>query len=241
MTVTEMVLVLAGLVLGVVKTGFGGGVGVVVAPILALVMPAKESLGVLLPLILIVDAVSAYYYRHNRLTEILKPLVPGAVVGLLLGWFLLGIVPEAVFRKLLGGLACAFVALQPFTSRFTMFSGRGRLEPFLAGALLGCVSIMTHAGGMILMMYLLPRGLSGQAFVATAVTVGAILNAIKAGPYVSLGLVNVDTLSMGLWMIPSAAVGMVLGVLLNRRLPRVWFHRAILTLVLIVGLRLVLT
>ncbi len=92
-----------------------------------------------------------------------------------------------------------------------------------------------------MMLYLAPLGLAGRTFVATAFLIGVVLNLVKIGPYVALGLIDTDSLLVTLKMLPALAVGALLGILLNHKLPRIWFHRAVLLIVVIVGIKLLLS
>ncbi len=238
MDTTHLVLALAGLLIGVMKAGFGGGVGVVVTPLLALVMPAKLALGVMLPLSLAADLIAIKYYWKYRVSRFVFALIPGMAVGVLVGWVLLDAIPELWFRRMLGGLACVFGLLQAFKDRLPKVPP---VSGVAAGVALGVVSVLTHSGGIILMLYLMPQGLSVRVFVSTAVVVGLVLNTMKSPAYANLGLLGPEVWLMDLWMLPTLAAGVGVGILMNRRLPVVWFNRAILTLVLVIGVRLMMS
>lgn len=242
MDVNFWVMALGGMLVGVMRAGFGGGVGVVAAPLMALVIPAKLALGVILPLSLMTDVISVRYYWGRWEGHHVRALLPGMLLGVAIGGLLLGVIPEIWFRRILGGLACIFAALQVFRDRVLHdVKPPGRWARFGVGVVLGVVSTLIHAGGVILMLYLLPQGLSGRTFVATAWIFGVILNLLKLIPYVSFGLVNVQSLSMTLWLLPAMAVGAVFGILLNRTLSPVWFNRVVLVLVLVIGVKLMVT
>ena len=238
MDVTHLVLALAGLLIGIMKAGFGGGVGVVVTPLLALVIPAKLALGVMLPLSLAADLIAIRYYWKYRVSRVVGSLIPGMAVGVLVGWILLDAIPDIWFRRVLGGLACVFGLLQALKDRLPRVPS---VSAVAAAVALGVVSVLTHSGGIIMMLYLIPRGLSGRAFVATAVLVGLVLNSMKSLAYAHLGLLGPEVWRMDLFMLPTLAMGVGLGILMNRGLPVVWFNRAILALVLVIGVRLMLS
>ena len=238
----HLILGLGGLLVGLVRAGFGGGVGVVAAPVLAMVIPAKAALGVILPLTLTADLVSLRYYWGRWVGRHVVALLPGMVVGVALGWVLLDLVPESWFRKMLGALACGFGLLQVFRDRVLKPpEAPGRGTSLGVGVALGVASTLIHSGGVVMMLYLLPQGLSGRTFVATAWIIGVFLNLIKLVAYLDLGLIGRTSLTMDLWLLPALAAGALLGILLNRRLPEEWFHRAILIIVLILGVKLMLS
>ena len=238
MDVTHLVLALAGLLIGIMKAAFGGGVGVVVTPLLALVIPAKLALGVMLPLSLAADLIAIRFYWKYRVARFAIILLPGMAIGVLAGWVLLDVIPELWFRRMLGGLACLFGLLQTFKDRLPPLPSVSGLT---AGVALGVVSVLTHSGGIILMLYLIPQGLSGRVFVSTAVLVGLALNSMKALAYAKLGLLGLEVWRMDLFMLPTLAAGVGIGILMNTRLSVVWFNRAILALVLVIGFRLMVS
>ncbi|MEE2753394.1 MAG: sulfite exporter TauE/SafE family protein [Candidatus Latescibacterota bacterium] len=237
----DVFLSIAGLLTGMMRVGFGGGVGVVAAPVLALVIPAKQALGVILPLTLSADAISLRYYWGHWEPRLVKALLPGCVVGIGAGSIILDLMPEEFFRRLLGGMACLFAILHILGSgikdRLGTSSATGGL---VVGVLTGFVSTLLHAGGVVMMLYLAPMGLAGRKFVATAFLIGVALNLVKLGPYIGLGLIDPESLSISLNMLLALAVGAMLGMLLNHKLPIVWFNRLILVIVLTVGIKLLL-
>jgi len=238
----DVFMSVAGLLTGMMRAGFGGGVGVVAAPVLALVIPAKQALGVILPLTLSADLISVRYYWGHWDLRLVKALLPGCVVGIGIGSVLLDLLPEDVFRRMLGGMACLFVVFQMLGSRLTdRFETQSRTGGLIVGVLTGLVSTLLHAGGVVMMLYLGPLALAGRTFVATAFLIGVVLNLVKIGPYIGLGLIDTASLTISLWMLPSLAIGTLLGLLLNHKLPKVWFNRLILVIVLVVGVKLLLS
>jgi uncharacterized protein len=238
----ELVMAVAGLLTGMMRAGFGGGVGVVAAPVLALVIPAKQALGVILPLTLAADVITVRYYWGHWEPRLVKALLPGCVVGIAIGTLLLDLIPEHVFRQLLGGMACVYAVMQMLGRRVTdRLETTSRMGGLIVGVMTGLVSTLLHAGGVVMMLFLAPLGLAGRTFVATAFLVGVALNLVKVWPYLGLGLIDGASLTISLQMIPALAVGAVLGLLLNHKLPKVWFNRMILTIVIVVGVKLLLS
>lgn len=235
-------MALAGLLTGMMRAGFGGGVGVVAAPVLALVIPAKQALGVILPLTLAADVITLRYYWGRWEPHLVKALLPGCLVGIAIGSLLLDLIPEEVFRRLLGGMACLYALMQILGDRVTeRLQTTSRLGGLIVGVVTGLVSTLLHAGGVVMMLFLAPLGLAGRTFVATAYLVGIALNLVKIGPYVGLGLLDEASLAISFRMLPALAVGALLGMFLNHRLPKVWFNRVVLSIVLVVGTKLLLS
>jgi uncharacterized membrane protein YfcA len=72
------VAVFAVLIVGLSKAGLLGGLGVVGVPLLALVMPARDAAGMMLPVLLCMDAVAVWMYRKEFDRNLLKIMLPGA-------------------------------------------------------------------------------------------------------------------------------------------------------------------
>ncbi len=86
-------LLLAGfavLFIGVAKAGFGGGLGMLVTPLCVLAFGPKTAIGILLPLLCAGDAISLYFYWRQWRAENLKFLLPGVLVGVVIGVQLIG-------------------------------------------------------------------------------------------------------------------------------------------------------
>ena len=103
----------------------------------------------------------------------------------------------------------------------------------------GLTSFIAHAGGPPLNFYLIPMQLPRQQFLGTAVVFFAAVNFVKLLPYSLLGQINVDNLQVGLVLIPVAWIGIRLGLVIQRRLNDRVFYRIILTVLGIVGIKLV--
>src|SRR3954469_8097833 len=78
-------VILAVVILGISKTGFGGGVGILSIPLMAMVMPAPTMIAVLAILLLVVDAFATLHYIGQYDGPVLRWLLPGAVVGVVIG------------------------------------------------------------------------------------------------------------------------------------------------------------
>jgi len=215
---------------------------VLVTPLLASILPAKEAVGLMLPLLSATDVASLVYYwgkwdRRNVLT-----LLPGAVVGILLGSTLLGVMSDVVLKKTIGGAACVFVLVSFYRDRM-VGSGRAFRPEYghgvFAGAATGLVSTLAHVGGVVTSMYLLPQHLTNRAFVGTTTAVYFLINLIKFIPYVMLGLVHEGVLRRDLVLVPGVVVGVLMGIWANRHLSRRGFSRVVLVLVLATGIKLI--
>lgn len=256
MTVDTIVLYLAALLIGLSKAGFGGGTGILVTPMLASILPAKEAVGLMLPLLFATDIMALFHYwgKWNRRNVLF--LVPGALVGILIGTMILGIIPDIYLKKFIGAMACIFGIFQGVRSLRARADARSREEQrdrsdapaparwirylygTVAGMTTGIISTLAHIGGVITTMYLLPQGLSNQAFVGTCTAVYFLINLMKIGPYIKLGLLSGPVLRQDLLLLPAIAAGVIIGIAINKRISQKLFSSIVLVLVLITGIKL---
>jgi uncharacterized protein len=79
---------IAVLLIGLAKGGFSG-IGMAATPLLALTMPPLKALAILLPILMMQDVISVWWYRHDWDPWNVKVMLPGAVAGTALAWALL--------------------------------------------------------------------------------------------------------------------------------------------------------
>lgn len=224
------------------KGGFGGGAGFVSAPLLALAMPPAQAVGLLLPLLMLMDVLSLRPYwrrwdwRHSAL------LMLGGVAGTAIGWAIFGAISSDGVRLMVGLSALGFVGLQVARSF-------GRLRPpdhdpgpakgLALGSVTGLTSFISHAGGPPASMYLLGVGLDRTTYQASMVLVFWWLNLIKLPAYVELGMLNRELVVPLLILAPIAVAGVYLGVWAHRRVSDAVFFRLTYSLLAVTGAKLV--
>jgi uncharacterized membrane protein YfcA len=233
------------ILVGIAKAGFGGGVGVVATPILALTVPVTDAAALMLPLLILCDLFSVSHYRTNFDRRSVTWLLPGAMLGIALGAFAFGYFQgnEHILKVGIGILAIAFVLYQAL--RRVIEGALERHDPsafegVLLGGLSGFTSTLAHAGGPPIAIYLLPQQLPRERFVGTTVIYFAAVNAVKLVPYQYLGLLTVGNLSTILLLSPLTYVGVRLGIFLNQRFNDTWFNRLIYAVLFVTGIKLIL-
>lgn len=228
------------LVTGVSKGGFGGGLGIIAVPLMALVVPPAKAAAIMLPLLCLMDLIGLRAYRRRWDARVLRVMLPGAALGIGLGALAFGYLDESLVRLLLGGIAAVFAG------RYFVGGRAGRPaeahRPLLGGfwgMVAGFTSTLAHAGGPPANVYLLPLRLDKTTFVGTVVVFFAATNLAKVVPYAALGLFGQEVLLTALVLAPVAAAGMVLGVWLHSRVNERLFYGVCYLFVLLTGLKLV--
>jgi len=232
-----VLMIVAVLITGISKSGFAGGVGVVAVPLISLKASPTFAVAIMLPLLIVMDVFSLRAWWRHRVGTLLWLMFPPAVLGVAVGYLTYGLFDDDLLKVLLGIFSILFGLwglLKPF---------RGRVMPTwiggLCGGIAGFTSFIAHAGGPPLNFYLLQRRLSKEEFLGTAVVFLAATNLVKLVPYGLLGLLSVENLTVALVMIPVAWLGVRLGLVIQKRLSGELFFRIILTLLMLLGIRLI--
>ena len=233
-----VLMIVAVLITGISKSGFAGGVGVVAVPLISLKASPTFAVAVMLPLLIVMDVFSLRAWWRHRVGSLLWLMFPPAVLGVAVGYLTYGLFDDNLLKVLLGIFSILFGLwglLKPF---------RGRVMPGwiggLCGGIAGFTSFIAHAGGPPLNFYLLQCRLSKEQFLGTAVVFLAATNLVKLVPYGLLGLLSVENLTVALLMIPVAWLGVRLGLVIQKRLSGELFFRIILTLLILLGIRLII-
>jgi len=234
------VAVIAVLIVGLSKAGLLGGLGVVGVPLLALVMPARDAAGMMLPVLLCMDAVAVWMYRREVDWSILKIMLPGAAVGTLLGWALWAMVSDAMVLLMVGIVTLIFVIDAVFPIRKKL-EGLPPSKPWgtFWGGMAGFTSFISHTGGPPFQIYVLPRKLPPAVYAGTTAVFFAIVNTSKLVPYFFLGQLNVHNLTLSAALAPVGVIGVFLGIYLVRRISMKLFYRIAYWLVFLLALQLI--
>ena len=230
------------LLIGLSKTGFGPGAGVLATPLVALVMSADQAIGVLLPVLCVCDLFSIYFYRNTWNRPALFSLLPGSMVGIAAGgaFLAVGTTSEQVLKVGIGVIALLFVAYQAIRSRISASMQAYKPKKWhgwLFGLAAGFTSTVAHAGGPPVVIYLLPQHLGRALFVGTTVFFFTAVNYVKLIPYSALGLLNTGNLSISLVLLPLVPVGTAMGFWLNRHMTDRVFNTVIYILLFLMGLK----
>ena len=248
-------------IIGIAKSGFGSGVGIVAVPMFVFAFgDSPTAMGALLPLLIAADILSVYHHWGTWDKANLRALAPGTFVGLLLGaivlWWLIGMpVPpwseanrhatsdaERNMKIAIGVICLLYVLGDQIKARF---APGFRFKPTLLGGSItgisaGVVTTIAHAAGPVVTIFLLGQHIAKQQFIGTAVIYFFTVNVIKQlSVYPFLGMTNTDTLWAGLWLVPLVPLGTWLGLRLNRIMSERAFRLTILIIVAISGVQLV--
>lgn len=220
------------LLVGLAKGGFSG-IGMAATPLLALTMPPLQALAILLPILIVQDVVSLWWYRRDWDGWNLKVMLPGAVIGVGIAWAVGSVVPDDAVRLLIGVIGVAFVLNIWFGKTPT---GRpSALSGVLCGAGSAFTSTIASAGMPPFAIHVLPQRMEKMKLVGTITIFFAAVNAMRTIPYFALGHLTYENLKISAALLPLALAFNFLGFWLVLRMPTELFYRISYALIFLIS------
>jgi uncharacterized membrane protein YfcA len=229
-----VVLILVALLIGLSKGGLGAVLGVLVVPMLTLVMPTQSAVSLALPLLMVGDVFGLHSYwktwdmRHVRL------LLPTAIVGIVIGTWLLKNLDSLTLRHILGLFTLLFVVYKIADYRLKSLDYHPHAwHGVVAGLFSGLGSALANAGSVPFTAYMLLQGVTPTIFAGTTTIFFAILNALRVPVFLSEGLLHPDDLLGILWVTPIIPIGVYTGRWLINRINKQSFEYVMLIILVI--------
>jgi uncharacterized protein len=227
-----IIIAILGFMIGFSKGGFGG-LGALLTPLLALVLPVASAVGVLLPMLMVGDVFAVYMYWKEWDLNLIKRMMPAGIVGALAGTFLLSWLPPDGLRIVLGIFVLVLVAYKFLSDRIQAIRYESRpWHAPAAGLLSGIASGMFNYGGPAVSSYLLLQKLKARPFIATTAIYFALLNLIKVPGFLYTGVLNLPLLFSLWWVFPFIPVGIWVARMLLTRLSPSAFEWIIIVLLI---------
>ena len=202
---------------GISKTGVAG-LGVFSVALFASALPARESTGIVLIILIAADIVAVITYRRQASWPHLLRLFPWAAVGIFFGFLVMGRIDSATTQKLIGAILVVITLIHFWRrTRKQAFAGleaEAKPHPLLAavtGVSAGFTTMVANAAGPIMIIYLLAMRLPKLIFMGTSAWYFFTLNLFKVPFSYSLGLINADSLPISLLLAPVAVAGALTG------------------------------
>ena len=231
----------ASFIMGLSRGGLSGGVALLGVLLAAQVLEPIDAAAFLLPILVLTDPISIWLYRKHVDKGSLKVLLPGLVVGLVVGYFAVTVIEGDSVRLLVGLLAIALVA-DGIRSRVAGSASRV-LPPAVGGGLgvlAGFTSFLIHSGLPPVAAYLLPKKMTREVFLGTTAVFFSIANVSKIVPYHYLGLYSTDQLGLSVKMLPLAFLGVAVARVINKMMTDGVFYFIVYACILLLGIRQVL-
>lgn len=227
-------ILLAGLLTSFGKTTGLNVLGIFTVTMMSLIFPAKEAVGILLPILLMGDLIAVFFYRRTVVWRHLFSLVPWILLGVILGYFVLRFSDNDQLKILLGyliiGLNLFQIVKDYFGSKIDQSLPSSIWFIGLMGILAGFATMIGNVAGTVMAIYLLAHRLPKNEFVGTGAWFYLFVNIIKVPFYISLGMITASSFTVNLLAIPAVAVGAFIGIKVLPRIPQQMFKWIILAL-----------
>jgi uncharacterized membrane protein YfcA len=220
--------------LGLSKGGFAG-VGILSTPLLALYLPPLEAAALILPILILQDMISVWWYRKDWDAWNLKVLMPGALLGAGLGWAFAAQVSDSALRSVVGIIGVSFVLYSVLGGASQEPKTKTAASGVFWGTVSGFTSFLSQAGGPPFQVHVLPQRLPKLTLVGTTTIYFAFVNALKIGPYFALGQFSAKNFATSLMLLPLAVLANALGIWLVRVTPTGVFYKIAYALVFLVS------
>ncbi|MGB8942705.1 MAG: sulfite exporter TauE/SafE family protein [Streptomyces sp.] len=236
-------LAAAAVLVGFSKTAVSGANTVSLA-VFAAVLPARESTGVLLPILIAGDVLAVLTYRRHAHWPTLWRLFPAVAGGVVVGTVFLMWADDAVVRTSIGAILLMMATVTLWRRRTPADEAeparRSRLKAPSYGVLGGFTTMVANAGGPVMAMYLLSAGFRKLSFLGTSAWFFLIVNTSKVPFSVGLGLIDAHSLlldaALVLFVLPGALIGKAAVHRINQRL----FEQLVIGATVLGGLQLLL-
>lgn len=243
-----LIVLTSGAGIGIAKTAVPGS-GILVVALMAMALPSRMSVGVLLPLLIFGDMFALGKFWRYTDRKLLLSLIPFALLGLGAGFFILRYVSDENLKPIIGVIILSLLAVRQVSEYFKRKERPGvgdpaeRRNPFLMvlfGFFSGLGTGMANSSGPILSLYFLILRLSKLPFMATTTWFFFIMNMLKVPMFISLGIISLQSLKIGLLALPSVAGGALLGFWIVARISQHRFNQVVLALAFVAAIRLIL-
>lgn len=237
-----VLLYIGAVVAGFSKTGIPGS-SILFVAIFPNIMPARQATGIMLPMLIFADIFAYAIYRKNLQWGRVGRLLPWALAGILLGWLALGRINDVQTTKVVGGIIALMLGIH-------LWRRRGVAEEVVShapmwfgpamGLFSGFTTMVANAAGPVMSLYLLAMRLPKLEFLGTGAAFFLLINWIKVPFVAQLGLINLESLKLNLYLLPAVAIGALAGRPIVERVNQRHFENGILIFTALAVLKLLL-
>lgn len=229
-----IIVAVVSLLIGLSKGGLGAALVVLVTPLLSQVMSVADAVSLSLPMLLIADVFALWLFWNKWDMYYIKLMIVPAILGIIVGTFMLANLPDLALRRILGVFTLTFVGYRMLSAQLTQLHFETRpWHGVLAGAASGLGSALANTGAPPFTAYMLLLKLPPLTFVGTTTLFFAIVNLIKLPGLIAADLFDLKDVIDTAWALPIIPAGVFLGRWLIHRINPHLFERFMLFVLLI--------
>lgn len=205
--------VIGALFIGMAKAGLSG-CGLVSVLLFAKAFGAIPSTGVVLPLLIAADFMGYFLLRGSGRWRQIIPLVPPAIIGVILGWWLLGKLDSHLAKLTIGWLILSLLALKLLLDwKRDQLQALHRHHAFtwFLGIAAGIATMLANAAGPVMTVYLLAQRFDKSEYLGVFTRFFLFINLVKVPFSFQLDLITPASLLTNLLLLPVVMLGAFLG------------------------------
>jgi uncharacterized membrane protein YfcA len=218
-------------VVGISKAGIKG-IAVVSVTLMALTFGAKESTGLVVPLLILADIFAVVYYnRHTQWKYIIR-FLPWILAGILIGVIIGMDLDEETFK-----IGMAIIILGSVTMMYWWDRKKSKNVPShwsfagFIGILAGITTMIGNLAGAFSNIFFLAMRLPKNEFIGTAAWLFLIINVFKLPFHIwSWETITPETFLVNLKLAPAILLGLFVGVRLVKIIKEDFYRKMILVL-----------
>ena len=228
---------------GFLVRSFGQGIGITLTPLLTLAFAPRFALGLLAFYSSLASLGMArdVWSKWDRRTAF--AVLPGQFGGVLLGVWIVAILPDAKLRWIIG-ILCLLFAIHRTYVELSGHTPKTRHLPLWLGTIMGgasgLASALANSGGVVLALFLHSQNFHKTVLLATLWIVFFVLNPFRVVVYWQSGILTTPTLVTGLIGLPVLWFGLRVGAWTHVKLTGRAFNLIILGIALSGSIRLLM-
>jgi uncharacterized membrane protein YfcA len=201
------------LIIGVSKSGLKG-IAIAVVAVLAIIFGAKASTGILLPFLIAGDIIAVIYYKRHVQWHHLVKLLPWMVIGVLIGVWAGGELPEEGFKTSMAIIILISVVILIWWDRKNSdYIPDNKYFASLMGLIAGFTTMIGNMAGAFSNLYFLSMRLPKNQFIGTAAWLFFIINIFKVPFHIYVWeTITMETFKLNLVLVVAVVLGFILGL-----------------------------
>jgi uncharacterized membrane protein YfcA len=224
---------------GMSKTGIPG-LGILAVPLFAFFLPARESVGIVLLVLICADVLAVLTYRREADWKKILQLAPWALAGIVIGTFALSRLNDQAVKQLIGASILPMVALSIRRRRMTAAGVAEKPLPAWSAGFVGLVAgfttMVANAAGPVMNLYLIAMRLPKLTFLGTSAWYFFCLNWVKVPFGIYGGTITLHSAGQSAMLFPAAIAGGFVGRKIAQKIDQGRFEALALTFAALSGI-----